>query len=702
MGVSQLLSIGNNALNAHQVAINVTGNNIANVNTEGYCRQNVRYEEYVPVTFRPGQIGMGAHAAEITRQFNRFIEDSFLSRYADQNRWEEQRLVLTSAESLFNESNRIGISSAMGIFFQDWQLLSLRPDDMPTREALLADANNLARMIRDTQNSLDRIQREMDSYIRQSVDRANELMKGIAEVNLQISTSEKNPNSLYDKRDLLVRELATLIDVDVIDRGKGEFHVLTKHGELLVQGNTTFELGFLGPRVEKKLTQSSAYTGELMFNGSDSHEYTLEIVRGGNVTDSPPPAFRVSLDGGKTWLRNDDGTELHVDIEGSNRTAPDTLSMRVKELEITFTSDENFCVGDKFEIIPKTGLYWISPTRPPLNITPQVRNDGTDNPDRLTGGKLTAYFSVRDYNVGRYKDKMNALANSLIWETNYLHSQGAGMKNFTVTIGSYTVDPRKTDQALGLSDTGLAYYDRLKQGNVNFTLFDANGEPVGTQALNFGGADGRFDPAVHTLEDVADAINANIFSTGDRITASIVGGKLILNAPAGPPNLSFGISSDTCGLMAALGINTFFVGSDAHSIAMKDDIMQDVAYINAASINADGKRYPGDNKTALSLAMLAEKTVKFSTMWEHSDQSFVSYHASVVTLVGADVRSAKFNAEYNKTLADELDERISAISGVNLDEEMTSLIKFQHSYTAAAKLISTADQMLQTILGLKQ
>ena len=61
-----------------------------------------------------------------------------------------------------------------------------------------------------------------------------------------------------------------------------------------------------------------------------------------------------------------------------------------------------------------------------------------------------------------------------------------------------------------------------------------------------------------------------------------------------------------------------------------------------------------------------------------------------------------FNEQYNTALADDLDTRASAISGVNLDEEMTNLIRYQHSYTAAAKLITTADQMLETILGLKQ
>ena len=92
-----------------------------------------------------------------------------------------------------------------------------------------------------------------------------------------------------------------------------------------------------------------------------------------------------------------------------------------------------------------------------------------------------------------------------------------------------------------------------------------------------------------------------------------------------------------------------------------------------------------------------------STAWKTtSNQTIGQYYASLVTTVGADTRFAKTNSEYHKAHTSDLSEQVSSASGVNLDEEMANLIKYQHSYTAAAKLITTADQMLQTLLGLKQ
>ena len=78
------------------------------------------------------------------------------------------------------------------------------------------------------------------------------------------------------------------------------------------------------------------------------------------------------------------------------------------------------------------------------------------------------------------------------------------------------------------------------------------------------------------------------------------------------------------------------------------------------------------------------------------------YYATLVTKVGADTAAVKFTASSERTMATELNDRREEISGVSLDEEMSNLIRFQASYKAAAKLITTADEMIQTLLGLKQ
>ncbi|MEG2139892.1 MAG: flagellar hook-associated protein FlgK [Bilophila sp.] len=736
-GVNSLLNIGTSALSATQTAISVTGNNLANVNTDGYSRQNVRFEERRQLNSMPGMLGQGVNAAEIYRNFNRFVEDAYLSRSAQQSRWTEQATVLQSVESLFNEANRAGISSSLGDFFNDWQDLSLRPSDQPDREALLSNAQKLAQLVSNAKKTLEDVQHEMDLYIAQGVREVNETLESIKNVNAQIAANhvkgQSNANQLLDQRDALVRKLGEYIDVEVEDRGGGDFGVATKAGHTLVDGQTTFPLELRGERVENSLMKNSKYAGTMEFEGTDSQEYTFEITTpptpaGADPTLNPaqPGSMRVSLDGGKTWLKNDDGSPLEVRVPSEPGE-----SVKIKDITVSFNADTTkLTAGDTFEIIPKTGLYWVKPTRDPLNITPQTLKDGTDNAGRVTGGKLAAYFTVRDENAGRYIDKLDAFAKSLIWEVNAVHSQGAS-KPMTNTLGSETIT--KLNQALGLSDSGMNYADRLTEGNMSFQIYDKDGKPLTSGPLDFAednytqridpgtglpmtDADGKpimdlvqnenagiqnFDPTKHSLQDVTDAINRSYpdGKGGSLLNANIVDGKLQLTAASGT---SFAVQKDSSGLLAGLGLNTMFSGSGASDIAIKSDVMQNSACINTGSVNADGTIKEGDAATAKAIAALATKTVKVSTTWEHSTQTLGSYYAGTVSLVGAESRTANFNMSYNKTLARDLDEQCSAISGVNLDEEMTNLIKFQHSYTAAAKLITTADQMLQTLLSLKQ
>ena len=218
MGVNNLLNIGTGALYANQIALGVTGNNVATVDTDGYSRQSVRFQEARPVDGHPGQIGMGVYASEVYRNFNRFIENAYLERFTQQQRWSEQSTILQSVENIFNEANREGISNQLSVFFTNWSKLASTPDNEAVREDLLAQADSLAALIRDSKSSLESIQKEMDSYINQTVTEVNNILERLRELNKQIAVAQtptNTPNTLYDHRDQLVRQLSELIDVRV-------------------------------------------------------------------------------------------------------------------------------------------------------------------------------------------------------------------------------------------------------------------------------------------------------------------------------------------------------------------------------------------------------------------------------------------------------------------------------------------------------
>ena len=246
---------------------------------------------------------------------------------------------------------------------------------------------------------------------------------------------------------------------------------------------------------------------------------------------------------------------------------------------------------------------------------------------------------------------------------------------------------------------------------MTFSIFDADGNPAQPYpSLDVFDAYGNFDPAQHSLEEVANSINNALAPAGSPgagkpyFQASIVDGKLQVSINQTDfPGHTFAVTADTTGLAAVLGLNTFFTGDSAESIAINETLTANRNLINSGRLNAFGEINPGDNQTASEIAALTSKAVEIGTIWsKKTSQPLTEYYGTLVTRIGSNTSSAKYTAASETAIAQDLYDRQEEISGVNLYEEMSNLIKFQASYKAAAKLITTADEMLQTLLSLKQ
>ncbi|MFN2268229.1 MAG: flagellar hook-associated protein FlgK [Desulfonatronovibrio sp.] len=695
-GISSVLDIGRRALFANQTAIQVVSNNVANANTPGYRRQALRLEEAGAIDFAPGQIGTGVNAKEVYRYFDSFVEDQYNTKASEREMWDTLHSNLSNIEILFNESMGKGLNDVLSGFWNDWQDLSKRPDDNNVRAALIGNTLNLTSTINRLDGDIEGMQRQTEDFVRQDVERANEIFKEISEINKEINVKEipgrNNLNEMRDKRDLLVRELAEIIDINYIDNGGGDLTITTKAGHTLVDGQNHFKLAFEGEKTFADLTPGSNFDGAIYYEGSSSYELTVKVVEDGDVDGDAK--VKVSLDGGRTWVKDENGED-----EFEANTYDNRITLPVDGIKLWFGDKDNssedpankaLSENDEFNIVPKSGLYWYENTSSAMNITPQILGSGQMNDRRVTGGSLAGYLNFRDHYAGKYREKLDATATSLAWEVNRIHSQGAGLEKLTEVTGTSQVDNK--EEALGNSASGLHFGDKLQSGNISFYVYDKDSGNMQESRLDFGGE--NFDPTKHTLEDVKDAIDAI-----DKINASITNNRLHIESEDGY-ELAFG--DDTSGLLAALGVNTFFQGEDARTFAANEFVRNNIAYINAGHVNGAGEANEGDNTTALEIAALQHKKVSITTSFEGStDQTIQDYYNSLVGNVGSDTSMTKFSAEYNEALSNDLNRKQEEISGVNMDEEMSSLIKFQHSYQAAAKLITTADRMLQVLMGMK-
>ena len=699
-GMTGIMSTAKSALGAAQLAIAVTSENVANVDTEGYSRRTVNFAEAYSVDSSSGQIGTGVWAENIQRYFNQYVENQYYDQATLRDRWDTLYTNLSNTESLFNESSGYGLSDTLESFFTSWEDLTQQTEDASSRNAVLTSTQTLVSTLSQINSDLTTQAQEADAAIIQQVSEVNALLEQIATLNKQISTTSADANNLLDSRSTLVRELSGYMDISYIDKGDGNITIHTQSGQTLVDGENFFTISYDAPQASSALIGGSSFDGSVYFAGSDSQEYTLEVVQGGNVSSGTGAAlFRVSVDGGKTWLTDESGNELHY----AARTQ-DT-STEVGELSIWFGTGTdsstapttNLTAGDKFTITPMRALYWNENTSTKENITPYTDASGEQDTNRLTGGTLSALCSYKNDYLGAYQEKLDAIASSLAWEVNRVHSQGTGLTNLSEVTGTYSV--KHDNMALGSNSAGLTYGSKLTAGSAFIYVYnESTGLLASGAALDFSGTGAglNFDPATDSLEDVAAAVNDTY---GGLLSATIVNHKLTISAAEG---YSFNMGTDTTGLYAALGLNTYFTGSTAGDLGVNSAITTDLDRLCTGHVDGAGEANAGDGTTASAISDLSENKVTISTLRSGTvSQTISGYYNGLVSTVGADTAQAKYKYSYTEALASDLDDQQQSTSGVNLDEEMTNLIKYQHAYTAAAKLITTADEMMQTLLSLK-
>jgi len=251
------------------------------------------------------------------------------------------------------------------------------------------------------------------------------------------------------------------------------------------------------------------------------------------------------------------------------------------------------------------------------------------------------------------------------------------------------------DHVVQNSLMGLDFADTLKTdgGSFDLWLYNKDGSLALAQPVSIDLT------RAYTLDDVKDTINLSITNaTGQSspwVNASVVANQLVLT-PDSSHNFAFG--NDTSNFLSAMGINTFFKGHSAGTIGINQAILDNLNNLAAGQVNSYGEIFPGDNKNALAITSLQrDETITYTGQGARTD-TLDGFYNSLIAEIGLKGRNVSSDLEYNKLVYDQLSEIRDATSGVSLDEEMANLIKFQHAYSAAAKLISTSDEMLKTLL----
>ncbi len=244
-GIYGIMNVGLGALLAQQRGVEVTGHNIANVNTPGYTRQRVNLETNPPISFSPGQMGTGVKAREIARIYDRFLGVQINNENQNLGRWESQKGALERVEMILDESTGHGLNQAMSEFWNAWQDLTNNPAGSAERFTLVERSGQMTEMFSKSYKDMEQVRKDTDLSIAGTISEINLITEKIADLNRKISQTEvsgQNANDYRDERDLLLNELSLLIDINSFEDSDGKVTVLAGGGRPLVSDVSSWSL----------------------------------------------------------------------------------------------------------------------------------------------------------------------------------------------------------------------------------------------------------------------------------------------------------------------------------------------------------------------------------------------------------------------------------------------------------------------------
>jgi flagellar hook-associated protein 1 len=646
MSVSSILNIARNALSATQMSLQTTSHNIANVDTEGYSRQEAVLDEMVPTPTAAGMMGNGVTVKTIIRYYDSYIDTVIANKNMDLSEQKVNSKYLSRIESIFNEDNS-QLSTNITNFFGAWHELAQDPTSDGARQTVASTGDNLATVIKSMYGDLTSIKSEVNDYVATNVDDINRMTSSIASLNELIFESNASgggaANDYMDQRTKLVKELSGKIGIVTFEDSRGRVNILTSSGRSLVDGATSWNL------TKIQDPQTGVWKVGWMDTNGKASDITDQITGGElkayiDIRDQQISGFIDDLDGlAKSVIENVNYVhEQGNDNAGIDFFKPmtsgyardislsDAVKGSVQNIMISSTTanstdnDIALRIGSLVDDNPIFGT----------TVTSQAFNS-TSTPLNISG-----YLAINgeQISVGA-NDTLVNVANSINAKT-------------ALTGVTATIKTEGSRSKLVLTGAASDLHVSLMNGNL-----DPSGESLlGTLATTVPASDTtalNFHGRIELGQDVAALPPTHYFadiSTTD--TLQDVRNKI--NALTGPPGsgISATITNDTSGYH----LNLF---RGATPLSIDGDTTQGLGFDGA---------------------------------------SYVNYTAGMVSNVGEMSKGAAALEQYHQDTMAGLEQQRETVSGVSLDDEMANLIKFQHAYQAAARLFTVADELLQSLL----
>jgi flagellar hook-associated protein 1 FlgK len=637
--MSGILNVGTRALLANQTILQVTGNNIANVNTPGYSRQ-VAVLQTVPGQFTGGgYIGKGVDILTIQRTYSEFLTRQAALAGATSAGDAARADKLKQLEGIF-PGGTSGLGAAISDMMNAFSDVATAPTDLTARTVALTRVSEAASRLRAASTSLNELQSGVTQELDQKITAINSLATSIAAANEKIARATglgQPPNDLLDQRDQLVRDLNKYIQTSSIPADDGTVGIF-------IGGSQPLVLGY-----------SAAPLSRVSDDFNDPMKSKLAINRNGQsiVLDE------AVLGGGEvSGLLRFQNTDM---AEGRNLLGRLTLA-------VTTSMNDQHKLG--LDLDGNVGGNLFTPTV-----------FGTDNilkpsaPATLNTGTAELAMAVSDVTklvASDYEVNFTGAATGNIVR----RSDGVSTSFSAVPI---TVDGLTLSIASGSANAGDRFVIKPYSTSANVVQAEFSTPRALAVASPVAGMMGSNNSGSLQVSSLLARTNP---PTAVPVTISFTGANTYTRSDTGATSYTYTSGQPIEGAVPAttppsqwsLTLQGVPKAGDTFTVEA-----QPSSYRNLSAGNA----------TAMML-------LRDVAMFDGS--AMTDGYASMMSQIGIRVQSASYSAEISSSIATNLETDRTAVSGVNLDEEAAKLLQYQQAYQASAKMIQIANSIFDTLI----
>lgn len=262
MGLLSALNAGRTSLHTNQKSIEIVGNNIANVNTEGYSRQRAELKQIPSVIFGEFFVGQGVAVSNVRREHDVFITRQLQEKNISFGEENSRSLPMRELERVFNISGE-NLASEVDRFFDSWQELTTNPSGQVERDIVIQRGQLLGDAFRNTYEEMDLVSGNINNSIVAKIPALNEQLAEVARLNQRIhmiEVSGQTANGARDQRDLLIENLSRELGVKTYSDNRGMLAVQLSGGTPLVHGQEamTIETVQVGSDVDLRVRMGNS------------------------------------------------------------------------------------------------------------------------------------------------------------------------------------------------------------------------------------------------------------------------------------------------------------------------------------------------------------------------------------------------------------------------------------------------------------